>query len=173
MKKVGRKSWTSKLSPERMREFEGHVYSREDRSGGELYDLLGLHRFASKRVVERTVREWRRDAQRRSAHGSTQSSPDSPVSKRALLERTLQSLHTALMLGKIKSSTFPQVIRALTGLFELDVKVEAEKRAAELHRIKMAGLKKDVDKETEGGKKKLSREQMYALIDKYARGDAG
>lgn len=64
--------------------------------------------------------------------------------------------------------------KALIACMQLRFEEEAEKRAAELHQIKVTQLTKDlrseVDARSENGNKTLTRAEVYDMIDAIARG---
>ena len=92
-----------------------------------------------------------------------------------LLQRLLSAQQERIDAGDLK--ILPSIainIRALIACMQLTLEERAEARAAELHKIKIdqlsKDLQKDVETKSEGGTKTLTRDDVYDLIDKAMRG---
>ena len=156
--------WTAKISTALLERIKHAVLA--DRDATEVFNSFNLVQYGvSRRTFRRYALRWRRDAEQRK-----QSSPPSRSGPDRTLESALRAMQEALDAKRLKSYTLPSFVKALIDLRELNIKEESEKRAAELHEMKLRELRKAVDKQTEGGAKSLTRGDVYDLIDNVMRG---
>lgn len=101
--------------------------------------------------------------------------PTEVPSMQALMDQLLIGAYEAAVAGGMKPYEMASLIARVQEHDRLAIQRDADKRAAELHRIKLdqlsKDLRKDIDAKTEGGTKTLNREDVYDMIDKIMRGE--
>lgn len=105
--------------------------------------------------------------------------PEQPIDGTRIdlvIAQCVEAISEALATGRLGKLDVGKALRSLAALKELCIAEAAEKRAQELHEIKLADLrskmKAAVDKETGGGTKSVTRDDVYQLVDDIMRGKA-
>lgn len=182
--KTGRVHFAKLLPPE-LRNRLNALVDGGQKSAAEIFTELGLVKYVAGRTLRTYVTKRRRERAVRSGADSSDSkagdmsepsaSPSQPSSD-ALLAASIDQAYSAVLAGQVKASTLASLIIAISSLKGSRVREDADRRASEKHEVwkaeKAKVLKAAVDVQTEGGTKTLSREDIYAEIDKALRGDA-
>lgn len=167
------------MSPAELQAVHEMIDSAARPSAAEIYRRLNLGRYCGLRTLRRYVDARRArtaaggasPAPRSSASGSSAQGP----SRSDTLHLCLQQLYQKLLTGEEKVYAINGAIRALVDLAELDIKREADTRARDLHELKLRQLRAAVEEastDAEGREKRLSRGEVYDLIDAVMRGEA-
>lgn len=139
--KPGRPAWTAKAPPAVIAQAEELVDAAR-LSAREIHARLNLTQYGRLRSFER----WATERRRRTAEGretvTVKDGPATPPAPGELLAATLVSLHTAVQTGDVPAYKLPDVVRAMATLESLRLDAAADRRASELHELKLAELRK-------------------------------
>jgi len=94
-----------------------------------------------------------------------------------ILAATLEAMELALVTpDAVPPYKLPDFVKAMLAIRDLTLSEQANRRAEELHEIRLADLrskvKTAVEDKTAGGTKSLTREDVYDLVDQVMRGAA-
>lgn len=173
MPRAGRTSWTATVPPAtlaRVRE----LVAAQALNPRQIHAECNLARY----VRLSTFRHWVTDERRRGTareQGAGSREPgigNSDAAPPTLLQAALDNALEAVLAGRVKVYELVGVIRAVADLQRVDLQKAAEQRAAELHEAKRAELRRAIDAASEGGRKAVEAQDIYAAIDRVMRGDA-
>lgn len=144
-----------KAPPELVRRIEAELDAGVG-SVREIYDRHNLVRFASLVTVAHWAARRRRDRTERRGADTGGDGPSPPASCCSspsggpLLSRCVEFLDAAITDGRVKVYEVAQAMRALLAIEEAGLAANADRRAEELHELKLAELRKRQAAELEG-----------------------
>lgn len=163
-------SWLKELTGDQRAELEALLAERLP--AAEIYRRLRLHRYVSPGAFRR----WRKTGAAPEGRPASAAQPGAPPSIEALIEASLRTLHQAVLAQSVPEYALPRVLTALAGLQRLAIEEQAERRAAELHELKLTQLRQSlrqaVEAASQSGAEPLTREAVYDLVDQVMRGAA-
>lgn len=156
------------------------LLSRACENVKDVYRDFGL---ATRGVTERGFYAYAKRLRERFSPEDSPSPQPSPFKGEGARARSMETLDRLIgLLNERLDAGDPKhlpgiatAVRAMTDCMRLSLDEEAEKRAAELHKIKLdqlsKTLRKDVDEKTANGTRTLSREDVHDMIDAIMRGE--
>lgn len=136
--KRGRKSWTAKVSRPALERIQAAIDGGEDARA--VFDRFNVQQYGiSPRAFSGWCRVRRRDwAQRQ----ETPAASETAATVDTLLASLVEVLQVELDAGRMKPGQLPGALIAVSRAKKLDFEAAVEKRAAEVHEIKLAELRK-------------------------------
>jgi len=153
-------------------EIDEAIRSRADESVASIYRRFGL---AQRGVILRGFQRYVSDLRaRHEGERLVASEPDvGEVSWNEIERRAMRGMLERLQAGDAKMYELALVVGRRHERERIDIEQRAEKRATELHQVKLEQLSKDLRKQVEErteGDKSLTRADVYDLIDQVMRG---
>ena len=161
-----------KLDQSLLRDINLAIESDAEEAPRSIYQRFGL---AQRKIGSSQFRKYiyRR---RRKMDGATPTTSDEHASLDMIEmgKKAMREFNKHLDAGAIPPYVLIDLMRASQASQLVELKQQAEERAAELHEVKMQqiskDLRKEVDERTQDGEK-LTRENVYDMIDKIMRGE--
>ena len=160
-------------------------------SAREIHDRLNLSRFTCRSTMAKYCTLRRRERKHRRGQGADgaaivwergtggQATSGTPATGllaavNELIELTIETARDEIAagrVGKVRLSSLMGQLREIKEFFDIDL--VAAQRAQELHEARIKSLRKEVEVQTEGGKKSLTMGEVVDLVDKVMRGEGG
>lgn len=174
--KRGKPAWTARISEPLRRRVEDMLAAGTPAT--ETFRRLDLQRHVRRSTFSHWAATWKRQrAETSDRPGQTAAARTAEISAPAgespgLLGTCLEAIGEAVAAGRVKVYELTQAVRALVALEQLRLAQADEARKAELHEHRMKDFRAAVEQATDAGRKTLSREDVYELVDQVMRGEA-